>query len=78
MPEMMFDQQKAFSATGGLHASSLFTETGSLICIREDIVLHNALDRDIGAFLADSTIESCRAVYCAPVAALVMGSFRRL
>ena len=60
MPEIMFDQQKAFSATGGLHASSLFTDSGSLICVREDIGRHNALDKAIGACLADSAIELSR------------------
>ena len=64
MPEIMFDQQKAFSATGGLHASSLFTETGSLICVREDIGRHNALDKAIGACLGDPAIDLSRCLLC--------------
>lgn len=64
MPEIMFDQQKAFSTTGGLHASSLFTATGSLICVREDIGRHNALDKAIGACLADPTVDLPRCMLC--------------
>lgn len=64
MPEIMFDQQKAFSATGGLHASSLFTDSGSLICVREDIGRHNALDKAIGACLGDSAIDLSRCLLC--------------
>ena len=64
MPDIMFDKQKAFSATGGLHASSLFTDSGSLICVREDIGRHNALDKAIGACLADPAIELSRCLLC--------------
>lgn len=64
LPTVMFEQQEAFSKTGGLHASSLFTQTGQLLAVREDIGRHNALDKAIGACLVDSSIALDRALLC--------------
>ena len=54
LPERLREAQAAFEATGGLHATGLFTRAGELLCVREDVGRHNALDKVVGwAFRAE-------------------------
>jgi len=52
LPERLLGAQRAFAATGGLHATGLFDGAGQPLCVREDVGRHNAMDKVVGwAFL---------------------------
>jgi FdhD protein len=54
--------QGVFERTGGLHAAGLFTASGELQCVREDIGRHNALDKVTGRLLLDSRLPAAHSV----------------
>jgi FdhD protein len=64
LPERLRAAQPAFEATGGLHATGLFDEHGGLVCLREDVGRHNAMDKVIGWAFRQGLLPLSRCVLC--------------
>jgi FdhD protein len=48
LPDRLRKAQRGFDRTGGHHAAGLFTAAGDLLCVREDVGRHNAVDKVVG------------------------------
>ncbi len=64
LPDSLREAQLAFAVTGGLHATGLFDEAGELLCVREDVGRHNALDKVVGWAHGAGLLPLTRAVLC--------------
>ncbi len=58
LPDEMRRRQRAFDRTGGLHAATLATASGSLGAVREDVGRHNAVDKVVGGALLDRALPA--------------------
>jgi FdhD protein len=64
LPDRLRASQPAFAATGGLHATGLFDGGGELLCLREDVGRHNAMDKVIGWAHGAGRLPLADAILC--------------
>jgi FdhD protein len=64
LPGRLKEAQPTFARTGGLHATGLFTRAGELLCVREDVGRHNAMDKVIGWAHGQGLLPLARHVLC--------------
>src|SRR5262245_26309272 len=64
LPDRLREAQAAFAATGGLHATGLFSAEGELLCLREDVGRHNAFDKVVGWAFGQGLLPLAGSVLC--------------
>ena len=64
LPDRLREGQAAFTETGGLHATGLFDSSGELLCLREDVGRHNAMDKVIGWAFRESRLPLGESILC--------------
>jgi FdhD protein len=64
LPDRLRAAQAAFEETGGLHATGLFDAHGGLLCLREDVGRHNAMDKVIGWAFGEGLLPLDERVLC--------------
>jgi FdhD protein len=64
LPDALRSAQPGFARTGGLHATGLFDAEGGLVCIREDVGRHNAMDKVVGWAFARGLLPLHRSLLC--------------
>jgi FdhD protein len=57
-------RQPTFERTDALHATGLFTPSGNLVLVREDVGRHNAMDKVIGRALLEGLVPLREHVLC--------------
>jgi FdhD protein len=64
LPDLLREAQATFAATGGLHATGLFSAHGALLCSREDVGRHNAFDKVVGRAFLDGLLPLAQSIIC--------------
>jgi len=64
LPDRLREAQATFAVTGGLHATGLFSREGELLCVREDVGRHNALDKVVGWAFTAGRLPLADALLC--------------
>jgi FdhD protein len=64
LPDRLRTAQPAFAATGGLHATGLFRGDGELVCVREDVGRHNAMDKVVGFAFREGLLPLAEHLLC--------------
>ena len=64
LPARLRSAQRTFELTGGLHATGLFSPDGGLLCVREDVGRHNAMDKVIGWAFGAGLLPLARSILC--------------
>ncbi len=64
LPDRLREAQAGFAITGGLHATGLFSAAGELLCAREDVGRHNAMDKVVGWAFRDGLLPLAAHVLC--------------
>lgn len=62
LPDTLRRAQTTFGQTGGLHAAGIFSLDGRLLCSREDVGRHNAVDKAIGALFQQGRVPLSEAI----------------
>jgi FdhD protein len=64
LPDLLAAEQATFALTGGLHATGLFSADGGLLCAREDVGRHNAMDKVVGWAHRSGLLPLSRSLLC--------------
>jgi len=64
LPERLREAQATFALTGSLHATGLFAPDGELLCVREDVGRHNAMDKVVGWAFREGRLPLTEAMLC--------------
>ena len=64
LPERLREAQATFALTGSLHATGLFAPDGELLCLREDVGRHNAMDKVVGWALREGLLPLGESLLC--------------
>jgi FdhD protein len=61
-PDLLRARQRAFDTTGGVHAAGLLDLDGTMLCAREDVGRHNAVDKVIGWAMRERRLPLTRSI----------------